>query len=382
MGNSTTSLKSGYKAKDNSLISRENNSTFYDTINTEEEKINYIMIRNKIKAKLLEEEKINEVSNISNIKIPTMFEWSFKAKYVYLTGSFCNWNEFFLMKKDETGIFRLILDLKRGFHQYKFKVDNEWRYNINFPIINDNGFINNYIDTSDWEINGEYENMEINRSIFYTSDMDIINYMKEKEINLKLSEEFYKANIFYCNYIPLKSELFSTAQQYPYQSIIDCINKEINIDEDTQKGNNIICQKIITKDKNKEEIKDKNNINKKVINIEQIKNKNNVCKKDKSKKNYIMKSKDKIQMKFKFKDKYKINEKNKNNNKNKNKSKDKYKKIIKDKNEDNSMILYNIKFMHEQINHLHLKKIKNNNPLKISIISRFKLKFTTFVYYK
>jgi hypothetical protein len=286
------------------------------------------------------------------------------------------------MKKDETGIFRLILDLKRGFHQYKFKVDNEWRYNINFPIINDNGFINNYIDTSDWEINGEYENMEINRSIFKTSDMDIINYMKEKEINLQLSEEFYKANIFYCNYIPLKSELFSTAQQYPYQSIIDCINKEINIDEDTQKGNNIVCQKIITKDKSKEQIKDKNNINKKVINKEQIKNKNNAYKKDKSKKNYIVKSKDKIQGKFKFKDKFKINEKNKNNNKNKNKSKDKYKKIIKNKNEDNSMILYNIKFMHEQINHLHLRKIKNNNPLKISIISRFKLKFTTFVYYK
>ena len=56
-----------------------------------------------------------------------MFEWSFKGNSVYLTGSFCNWKEFFLMKKDKNGIFRLVLDLYRGFHQYKFKIDNEWK---------------------------------------------------------------------------------------------------------------------------------------------------------------------------------------------------------------------------------------------------------------
>ena len=313
MGNSTMSLRSGYNYQDNSLISKENNSTINDIVNSEEEKLNCIYIKKRILKQINEEEKIN---SIKNNRVPTMFEWSFKGNSVYLTGSFCNWKEFFLMKKDENGKFRLILDLNKGFHQYKFKIDNEWKYNINFPIINDNGFINNYIDTSNWEIKGEYENEEINKSLFSTSDIDLINYMKEKDINLKLSEQFYNANINYCNYIPLKDELFKVAQQFPYQCIIDCINKEIKINEEDKENNNNISEK--------------NKL---------IKNKN-----IKKYKNYY-------------------------NN-------------INNINKDNKMILYSIKFMHEQINHLHIKKIKNNNPMKISIISRYKLKFTTFLYYK
>ena len=313
MGNSTMSLRSGYNYQDNSLISKENNSTINDIVNSEEEKLNCIYIKKRILKQINEEEKIN---SIKNNRVPTMFEWSFKGNSVYLTGSFCNWKEFFLMKKDENGKFRLILDLNKGFHQYKFKIDNEWKYNINFPIINDNGFINNYIDTSNWEIKGEYENEEINKSLFSTSDIDLINYMKEKDINLKLSEQFYNANINYCNYIPLKDELFKVAQQFPYQCIIDCINKEIKINEEDKENNNNISEK--------------NKL---------VKNKN-----IKKYKNYY-------------------------NN-------------INNINKDNKMILYSIKFMHEQINHLHIKKIKNNNPMKISIISRYKLKFTTFLYYK
>ena len=316
MGNSTISLRSGYNYQDNSLISKENNTTINDIVNSEEEKINYIYIRKRISKKLYEEENLN---NIKNNKVPTMFEWSFKGNLVYLTGSFCNWKQFFLMKKDENGIFRLILTLKKGFHQYKFKIDNEWKYNINFPIINDNGFINNYIDTSDWEIKGEYENEEINKSLFSTSDIDLINYMKEKDINLKLSEQFYKANINYGNYIPLKIELFKEAQQFPYQCIIDCINKEIKLNKDKEENSNISEKNKVVKNKNIKKYKEENE-----------------------------------------------NYKNINNNMNK----------------DNKMILYSIKFMHEQINHLHIKKIRNNNPMKISVISRFKLKFTTFLYYK
>ena len=64
--------------------------------------------------------------------------------------------------------------------------------------------------------------------------------MKEKDINLKLSEQFYNANINYCNYIPLKDELFKVAQQFPYQCIIDCINKEIKINEEDKENNNNI----------------------------------------------------------------------------------------------------------------------------------------------
>ena len=329
MGNSTVSLKSGKNHQDNSIISNENTSKFSDMINSEnentsklcdminseEEHLNLIYIRSRIKKEYEESKNdsinINNKNKNNNYTIPTMFEWSFKAKSVYLTGSFCNWKEFFLMKKDENGVFRLVLDLKKGFHQYKFKIDDEWRYNINFPTINDNGFINNYIDTSNWEIKGEYENEEIDHNVFSTSEIDLINYMKEKDLNLKLSADFYKANINYCNYIPLKNELFNIAPQFPYQCILDCINKDF-----------------------------KNHEEKEILlnNLEQYKLK-----------------------------KYS------------NKSINKYKE---NKRKNNDMLIYCNKFVHEQVNHLHLKRIKSNNPIKNSIFSRFRKKFATFIYYK
>lgn len=38
--------------------------------------------------------------------------------------------------------------MSKGIFQYKFKVDEEWKYNDNFPTCNENGIINNYIDTN------------------------------------------------------------------------------------------------------------------------------------------------------------------------------------------------------------------------------------------
>lgn len=35
----------------------------------------------------------------SDIKIPTLFEWKEGGNTVYLTGSFCNWNQKFLMNQ-------------------------------------------------------------------------------------------------------------------------------------------------------------------------------------------------------------------------------------------------------------------------------------------
>ena len=295
MGSSTMSLQSGYNRTDDSLISKESISAYFEVIKPEEEKLKMLYIKNHMKKQQNEEQKITQNNN--NYKIPTMFEWSFKGNSVYLTGSFCDWKEFFLMKKDENGIFRLILDLNRGFHQYKFKIDNEWKYNTNFPIYNDHGFINNYIDTTNWEIIGEYENEEINNNFFSASDVYLINYRKDRDINLKLSDEFYHATLFFGNYRPKKNELFNMAPQFPYQFIINHINTDI-----------------------------KNQFNR---NNEK---KNNINKKDK-----------KVHI--------------------------------------NKLLLIN-KFCHEQINHFHLKKIKKNFPLKSSIVSRFRFKFTTFIYYK
>ena len=99
----------------------------------------------------LEEETIGQTgeSNIipeKKIRIPVTFEWDKGGNNVYVTGNFCNWNQFFLMKKDKDGKVNLKLNLPKGIYQYKFKVDEEWEYNDKFPTCNENGIINNYID--------------------------------------------------------------------------------------------------------------------------------------------------------------------------------------------------------------------------------------------
>lgn len=80
-------------------------------------------------------------------RIPVIFEWDSGGNCVYLTGSFCDWNQFYLMHKNEQGKFILILYLTRGKHQYKYKIDDKWKYNEKYPICNNNENINNYLDT-------------------------------------------------------------------------------------------------------------------------------------------------------------------------------------------------------------------------------------------
>ena len=95
-------------------------------------------------------------------EIETKFEWDEGGNVIYLTGSFCDWDKFYLMKKDEEGKYSVTLSLPRGFHQYKFKVDDNWTYSKKQPKFEDNGNVNNFIDTTDYdnlnEDNNEGEN--------------------------------------------------------------------------------------------------------------------------------------------------------------------------------------------------------------------------------
>ena len=95
---------------------------------------------------------LNNKTSESQNHFPTTFEWDNGGNSAYVTGSFCNWSQFFLMKKDSDKNFILTLNLPKGYHQYKFKIDGEWKFNPKFPIVNNNGNINNYIDTKNLEI--------------------------------------------------------------------------------------------------------------------------------------------------------------------------------------------------------------------------------------
>ena len=105
----------------------------------------------KSSSSKIEEKKIPSEKNEKN-KSRVTFEWTGGGNSVYLSGSFCNWNQLFLMRKNPEGKFILKLDINnKGIIQYKFKVDNEWKINQNFPSILDHGNLNNYFDMNKLE---------------------------------------------------------------------------------------------------------------------------------------------------------------------------------------------------------------------------------------
>ena len=151
--------------------------------------------------------KINKKNSAKNIKeISTEFFWDEGGNTVYITGSFCDWKEFFLMEEKEKGVFKKTIMLLPGFYQYKFKVDNNWAYSKKQPKFEDNnGNVNNFIDTT--QINLETNKNEVEVEIKETTlkeknKKDNIN-IKRKSSNSSLG---LLNNIEYSTYIPLKGE--------------------------------------------------------------------------------------------------------------------------------------------------------------------------------
>ena len=146
MGTDETSSKKNDSFYDNDL---NNVNDFYGLKSSS--KIDNVSFKDKENDSLSRKELYSKTSGYNAI-FPTTFEWDNGGNSVFVTGSFCQWKQFFLMKKDSSKNFVLNLNLPRGIHQYKFKVDGEWKYNPKFPICNDGGNINNYLDTTNLEI--------------------------------------------------------------------------------------------------------------------------------------------------------------------------------------------------------------------------------------
>ena len=95
----------------------------------------------------------NDFQQKKPTRFATLFQWDGEGNNVYLTGSFCDWQQFFEMEKCEdpknknNNKFFITLFLPLGSYQYKFKIDDKWKCNSNFPTCSDkNGNINNIID--------------------------------------------------------------------------------------------------------------------------------------------------------------------------------------------------------------------------------------------
>ena len=107
---------------------------------------------NSINIKKSQEQENSKTENKKEMLFAAIFQWDGNEKNVYITGSFCNWLQFFEMRKfeqeDKAGEkcdkSYLLLFLPRGTYQYKFKINSKWKCNSNFPTCSDkDGNINN-----------------------------------------------------------------------------------------------------------------------------------------------------------------------------------------------------------------------------------------------
>eukprot|EP00128_Syssomonas_multiformis_P006624 Colp12_sorted_trinity150504_noHs@21125 len=78
--------------------------------------------------------------------IPTVFRWKHGGKQVFITGTFNDWKGRIPLNRSHDE-FTTILDLPVGTHQYKFIVDDEFKWDNAFPTMPDqSGAMNNYLE--------------------------------------------------------------------------------------------------------------------------------------------------------------------------------------------------------------------------------------------
>lgn len=126
--------------RDNSLLSLEENSIDYNGINIFEDGLEEIQNNfdenfDENSNTTFEKKSVDINLKAESNKIPITFEYEYEGNTVYLSGNFCNWNQYFLMQNNQNGKHTLILYLNKGLIQYKFKVNNEWKYNENIQLL-------------------------------------------------------------------------------------------------------------------------------------------------------------------------------------------------------------------------------------------------------
>ena len=103
----------------------------------------------------IQKEKKEELNN--NINNKYTFIYPGEAQNVKLTGSFCDWKiKYDMIRDPNDNKFKLELPLNNQIYQFKFIVDNEWKFSSNYKTQPDNlGNINNCIDLTNYFKNEE-----------------------------------------------------------------------------------------------------------------------------------------------------------------------------------------------------------------------------------
>lgn len=84
-------------------------------------------------------------------RIPVVFTWTHGGQAVYLAASFNGWRDQIPMVRSGNE-FAVVQELPRGVHQYKFVVDDQWRFATDQPKTQDaHGNMNNVLDISNYQ---------------------------------------------------------------------------------------------------------------------------------------------------------------------------------------------------------------------------------------
>ena len=131
------------------------------------------------------------------------------------------------MTKNEVRRYSITISLPRGFHQYKFKVDDNWTYSKKQSKYEDNGNVNNFIDTIDYDNLNEENNEGDNDSKEKPTNEEKDNTEKPKEEEVDKIEEKKEEKV---------EENTNAKIKVKKKSKLD--NAEMEIEEEIKKGNN------------------------------------------------------------------------------------------------------------------------------------------------
>ena len=176
----------------------------------------------------------NKKKNKMNTKNVT-FQWDEEesdSQIVYLTGSFCNWKQFFIMPKIDNK-YSITLPLPKALHKFKFRINDIFKINKKYPVMKDGDSKCNYIDTSNTkDTNSESKNCSSNKnesnSDSNSSDIDndlnsssdsSLSYeaeLEDDEERIKRLRKRKMKKIKYSQVFPKKGHLNNYAPDVPY----------------------------------------------------------------------------------------------------------------------------------------------------------------------
>jgi hypothetical protein len=153
------------------------------------------------------------------------FQWDEEesdSEVVYLTGSFCNWKQFFIMPKLDNK-YSITIALPKALHKFKFRINEDFKLNKNYPVMKEGNNKYNYIDTSETKDTTKSENSEKNLSESgNTDESDSSSSSSSYEPELEDREEKFrrKKNKMkkkkYSQIFPKKCKLNNYAPDVPY----------------------------------------------------------------------------------------------------------------------------------------------------------------------